>query len=51
MEHAELRMAIASNKMRKSRIRVILPALQNVAHVPPSLLIEELAVVEEESVK
>ena len=51
MEHAELRVAIASSEMRKSRIRVALPTLHNVAYPLPSLLVKELAVIEEESIK
>ena len=51
MEHAELGVAIASNMMRKSRMRVILPTLHNVAYPFPTLLVEELAVIEEELIK
>jgi hypothetical protein len=51
MEHAELGVAIASNMMRKSRMRVILPTLHNVAYPFPTLLVEELAVIEEKLIK
>ena len=52
MEHAELRVAIASNEMRKSRIRVVLPAIyKGLPGISPSLLVQELAVVKEKSIK
>ena len=51
MEHAELGVAIASIEMRRNRTEVILPADQNVAYPLPSLLVEELAVIEEKLIK
>ena len=51
MEHAELGVAIASIEMRRNRTEMILPADQNVAYPLPSLLVEELAVIEEELIK
>ena len=51
MEHAELGETIASIEMRRNRTEMILPADQNVAYPLPSLLVEELAVIEEELIK
>ena len=51
MEHAELGVAIASVEMRRKQTEMSLPADQNVAYPLPSLLVEELAVIEEKLIK